>query len=207
MLTLPPPPPKKICPTQNHMTPMFLQSPFVNYNEIMNSPSLIIVCLLNFFFHFLFRHSFHLFVSFFISSPFFSTLFFPIFIISFLFFSYKFHFFFHLYFFNLFHFLFIKAILRDVMGEETMFTFIFFIIHLCNDPCCHRILSPQCIRAGYRCVIWNIVHSMSSHSIPHCKLYRDPGKGQVIADCVITPTLLAFIFTRYCLFLMIYRFM
>ncbi len=34
----------------------------------------------------------------------------------------------------------------------------------------------------------NIVFSMSSHSIPHCKLYPDPGKGKVIADCVITTT-------------------
>ena len=40
-----------------------------------------------------------------------------------------------------------KAILRDAMVEEK-FHF-FFIIHLCNDPCCLRILSPQCIRAGY----------------------------------------------------------
>ncbi len=48
---------------------------------------------------------------------------------------------------------------------------------------------------------------MYSHSIPHCKLYRDPGKGKVIADCVITTTPIAFIFTRYCLFLMFYRFM
>ncbi len=51
-----------------------------------------------------------------------------------------------------------------------------------------------------------IVHSMSSHSIPQCKLYRDPCKGKVIADCVITTTSIAFIFTRYCLFLMFYRF-
>ncbi len=39
-----------------------------------------------------------------------------------------------------------KAILRDVMGEEKFYCSLFFIIHLCNDPCCHRILSP---RAGY----------------------------------------------------------
>ena len=45
------------------------------------------------------------------------------------------------------------------------------------------------------------------HSTPHCKLYRDPGKGKVIVDCVITITPIAFIFTRYCLFLMFYRFM
>ncbi len=33
-----------------------------------------------------------------------------------------------------------------------------------------------------------------------------PGKGKVIADCVITTTPIAFIFTRYCLFLMFCRF-
>ena len=43
----------------------------------------------------------------------------------------------------------IKAILRDVMGEEKFFFSLFFIIDSCNDPCCHRILSPQCIRAEY----------------------------------------------------------
>ncbi len=37
--------------------------------------------------------------------------------------------------------------------------------------------------------------------------YRDPGKGKVITDCVINTTPVAFIFTRYCLFLMFYRFM
>ncbi len=42
----------------------------------------------------------------------------------------------------------VKAILRDVMGEEKFYFSLFFIIHLCNDPCCHRIISPQCIRAG-----------------------------------------------------------
>ncbi len=43
----------------------------------------------------------------------------------------------------------LKAILRDVMGEEKFYFSLFFIIHLCNDPCCHRIISPQYIRAGY----------------------------------------------------------
>ncbi len=43
----------------------------------------------------------------------------------------------------------IKAILRDVMGEEKFYFSLFFIIHLYNDPCCHRIISPQCIRAGH----------------------------------------------------------
>ena len=42
----------------------------------------------------------------------------------------------------------IKAIQRDVMGEEKFYFSLFSIIHLCNDPCCHRILSPLCIRAG-----------------------------------------------------------
>ncbi len=44
---------------------------------------------------------------------------------------------------------FLKAILRDVMGEENFYFSPFFIIQLCNDPCCHRIISSQCIRAGY----------------------------------------------------------
>ncbi len=48
---------------------------------------------------------------------------------------------------------------------------------------------------------------MSSYSIPQCKLYWDPGKGNVIADYVITTTPIAFIFTTYCLFSMFYRFM
>ncbi len=42
-------------------------------------------------------------------------------------------------------FMIVKAILRDVMGEEK-FYFSTLFIHLCNDPC-HRILSPQCIHA------------------------------------------------------------
>ncbi len=52
-----------------------------------------------------------------------------------------------------------------------------------------------------------IVHNMSSDSIPQCKLYRDPGKGKVLAACVITTTPIAFTFARYCLFLMFCRFM
>ncbi len=44
-----------------------------------------------------------------------------------------------------------------------------------------------------------VLVTLRTHSIPHCKLYRDPGKEKVIADCVI-----AFIFKRYCLFLMFY---
>ena len=46
-------------------------------------------------------------------------------------------------------FLQVKAILRDVMGEEKFYFSLFFIIHLCNDPCCHRMISPQCVRAGH----------------------------------------------------------
>ncbi len=34
-------------------------------------------------------------------------------------------------------------------GRGKILLFTFFIIHLCNDPCCHRIVSPKCIRAGY----------------------------------------------------------
>ncbi len=101
----------------------------------------------------------------------------------------------------------IKATLRDVIREEKNLLFTFFITHLCNDPCCHRVINkPSVYSCWVLCVKWNIVHSMSSDSIPHCKLYRDPGKGKVIADCVITTTSIAFIFTRYCLFLMFYRF-
>ena len=38
----------------------------------------------------------------------------------------------------------------EMSWERKIFSFhFFFIIHLCNDPCCHRIISPQCIRAGY----------------------------------------------------------
>ena len=33
----------------------------------------------------------------------------------------------------------LKAILRDVMREEKFYFSLFFIIYLCNDPCCHRI--------------------------------------------------------------------
>ena len=44
---------------------------------------------------------------------------------------------------------FFKAILRDVMREEKFYFSLFFNIHLCNDPCCYRIISPQCNRAGY----------------------------------------------------------
>ncbi len=43
----------------------------------------------------------------------------------------------------------LKAILVDVMGEEKFCVLLFFIIHLSNNPCCHHIISPQCIRAGY----------------------------------------------------------
>ncbi len=43
----------------------------------------------------------------------------------------------------------IKAILRDVMRKEKCLLFTFFIIHLCNDLGCLRIISAQCIRAGY----------------------------------------------------------
>ena len=33
----------------------------------------------------------------------------------------------------------IIAILRDVKGRGKTLLFILFVIHLCNDPCCHRI--------------------------------------------------------------------
>ncbi len=69
------------------------------------------------------------------------------------------------------------------------------------------VIMPSVNVCWVLCVIWNIVHSMFSHSIPHCKLYRDPCKGKVIADCVITTTPIDFIFTSYCLFFMFHRFM
>ena len=46
-----------------------------------------------------------------------------------------------------------------------------------------------------------------SYTILHNELYQDPGKGNVIADSVITTPPITFIFTRYCLFSMLYRFM
>ncbi len=103
----------------------------------------------------------------------------------------------------------LKAILRDVMGEEKIyFSFASSYIYV---HCIMTLLSPYYKPLVYSCwvlcVIWNIVHSMSSHLIPHCKLYQDPDKGKVIADCVITTTPTALIFTGYCLFLMFYRFM
>ncbi len=100
-----------------------------------------------------------------------------------------------------------KAILQDLMEDKKCYFSLFSIINVCNDPCCHRILSPQVYSCWVLCVKWNIVHSMSSHLTPQWKPYRDPGKGKVIADCVITTTPIAFIFTRYCLLLMFYRFM
>ncbi len=69
------------------------------------------------------------------------------------------------------------------------------------------IFKPSVYSCWVLCVKWNIVHSMSSHSKPQCNLYRDPGKGKANADCVITTTPIAFIFTSYCLFLMFFRFM
>ncbi len=99
-----------------------------------------------------------------------------------------------------------KAILRDVMGEEKFYFSLFFIIHLCNDPCCHRIISPSGFSVFVLGALRNMEY-MSSHSIPQCKLYRGPGKGKVFTDCVITTTPITFIFTRYCLFSMVYRFM
>ena len=42
------------------------------------------------------------------------------------------------------------------------------------------------------------VHSTSSHSIPQCKLYWDPGKGEAIVDCRLT---------TYCLFSMFFQFL
>ena len=47
------------------------------------------------------------------------------------------------------HHLLLKQYYTRCDGEETFFIFHFFIIPLCNDTCCHCILSPQCIRAGY----------------------------------------------------------
>ncbi len=51
--------------------------------------------------------------------------------------------------FNILKHILFKAILQDVMGEEKFCFSLFLIIHLCNDPFCHCILSPQCIHAGY----------------------------------------------------------
>ena len=65
----------------------------------------------------------------------------------------------------------IKAILQDVMGEEK-FTFHFFFSWyiLCNDPCCHCILSPQCIVLGTLrnmeyCTHYTICPPIQYHSI------------------------------------------
>ena len=49
-------------------------------------------------------------------------------------------------------------------------------------------------------------HSVS-YTMPQYMDYWDLGKGKVIADSIITTTLIAFIFTRYCLFSMFYWFM
>ncbi len=90
--------------------------------------------------------------------------------------------------------------------ERTNFTFHFFSSYIYVMTLVSPYFKPSVYSCWVLCVICNIVHSMSSHSLPQCKLYRDPGKGKVIADCVITTTPIALIFTRYCLFFMLYQF-
>ncbi len=61
--------------------------------------------------------------------------------------------------------------------ERNNFTFrFFFIIHLCNDLCCHRIISPHL--CWVLCVIWNIVHSMQYHSVSFIGI----SDGQIWSD-------------------------
>ncbi len=95
----------------------------------------------------------------------------------------------------------------EMSWERKKFTFHFFSSYIYVMTLLSQYYKPSVYSCWVLYVIWNIVHSMSSHLIPHCKLHRDPGKGKVIADCVITTTPIAFIFIRYCLFLMFYRFM
>ncbi len=91
----------------------------------------------------------------------------------------------------------------EMWWERKNFTSHFFFHHtFMYWPLLSPYFKPSVYSCWVLCVLWNIVHSMSSHSLPQCTLYRHPGKGKVIADCIIT-----FIFTRYSLFLMFYRFM
>ncbi len=63
----------------------------------------------------------------------------------------------------------VKAILRDVMGEEKFHFSLFSTIQLCIKwPLLSPYYKPSMYSCWVLCVIWNIVHSMSSHSIPHC---------------------------------------
>ena len=56
------------------------------------------------------------------------------------------------------------------------------------------------------CTKLKIFKYSSSYTIQQHELHQDPGKGNVIADSVITTTPIAFIFTRHCLFSMFYQF-
>ncbi len=99
-----------------------------------------------------------------------------------------------------------KVILRDLTRDGKKMIIIVCIMKLWNDP-------------SYFHISWSSVYSYwllciklkySEHSFPYTilqhELYRDPGKGNVIAVSVIITTPVVFIFTRYCLFLMFFRF-
>ena len=57
------------------------------------------------------------------------------------------------------------------------------------------------------CIKLKYSENSFSYTILQYEEYRDPVKGKVITDSVITTSPIAFICIRYCLFSMLYRFM
>ena len=84
-------------------------------------------------------------------------------------------------------------------------------INLCNDPKLDITIFSYfrssvfsywllCIKLKYS--EYSFYYTILQHG-----LYWDPSKGNVITDSVITASPIAFIFTRYCLLSIFYRFM
>ncbi len=98
-------------------------------------------------------------------------------------------------------------ILWDLTRDENVqFTFHFFHHKIMKWP----LLSPYFMFSVYSywllCIKLKYSEYRFSYTMLQCELYRDAGKGNLIANSVITRTSIDFIFTRYCLLLMFYWF-
>ncbi len=96
-----------------------------------------------------------------------------------------------------------------IVDEKLLSTVFIIDIKLCYDPgiVISEALSVFVLVALRKMeLLYTACPPIQYHSV-RVSFIRDPGKGKVITDSVIVTTPIAFIFTGYCLFSMLYRFM
>ena len=95
------------------------------------------------------------------------------------------------------HAFFVKAILQDLTTYDTFYFSLFFHHIIMKWPWLSPYFKTSLYSYWLLCIKLKIFEYRFSYTKLQYELYRDPGKGNVIADSVITKTHIAFISSAY----------